>query len=260
MSDDLQLIVTTSRLAQTTTRALARRKATEWGFPYVERSDRSMELTLKDAGDHPGAAFVFRNDGLVLSTTHTQLRFELGTAALRLLSISRGERDWLVNVGELVEGHRVFDATLGLGRDALVAARAVGPSGEVVGVESNLALFTLVSEGLASHDAGAESAAIRPVFGDSREILSREADASFDVVVIDPMFALPGKSDGNFKALREFADPTRLDREWIRQSRRVAKRWVIAKARYEESWFNSEGLQPVPGMGTTRWWRASGGA
>ena len=256
MSDDLQLIVTTSRLAQTTTRALARRKATEWGFPYVERSDRSMELTLQDAG----AAFVFRNDGLVLSTTHTQLRFELGTAALRLLSIARGERDWLVNVGELVEGHRVFDATLGLGRDALVAARAVGPSGEVVGVESNLALFTLVSEGFASHDAGAESAAIQPIFGDSREILSREADTSFDVVVIDPMFGLPGKSDGNFKVLREFADPTRLDPEWIRQARRVAKRWVIAKARYEEPWFNSEGLQPVPGMGTPRWWRASGGA
>jgi len=256
MSDDLQLIVTTSRLAQTTTRALARRKATEWGFPYVERSDRSMELTLQDAG----AAFVFRNDGLVLSTTQTQLRFELGTAALRLLSIARGERDWLVNVGELVEGHRVFDATLGLGRDALVAARAVGPGGEVVGVESNLALFTLVSEGLASHDAGEESTAIRPVFGDSREVLSREADASFDVVVIDPMFALPGKSDGNFKALREFADPTRLDPEWIRQARRVAKRWVIAKARYEEPWFNSEGLQPAPGMKTARWWRASGGA
>jgi 16S rRNA (guanine1516-N2)-methyltransferase len=268
MSDELKLIVTTSRLAKTTTRALARRKATEWGFPYVERSDRSIELTLKDvggkdAGSHPagdaGAAFVFRNDGLLLSTARTQLRFDLGTAVLRLHSMARGDRDLLIRAGEISPGDRVFDATLGLGRDALVAAQAVGPGGEVIGVESNLALFTLVSEGLASYDSGAESAAIQPVLGDSRKILSCTTDASFDVVVIDPMFSLPGKSDGNFEALREFADPTRLNPEWIRQARRVAKRWVVAKASYEEPWFSSEGLQRIPGMGKSRWWRASGG-
>ena len=262
MSDDLKLIVTTSRLANSTTRAFARRKATDWSFPYIERSDSSIKLTLKNAGNYTGedaaAAFVFRNDGLVLSTTRTQLRFDLGTAAVRLLSMARGDRDPLVRVGELIAGDRVFDATLGLGRDALVAARAVGPGGEVLGVESNRALFTLVGEGLASHDVGAESVAIQPVFGDSRHVLSRAADASFDVVVIDPMFSLPGKSDGNFEALREFADPTSLDPEWIRQARRVASRWVVVKASYEEPWFSSEGLQPAPGMGSTRWWRATG--
>jgi hypothetical protein len=259
MIDDRKLIVTTSRLAKTTTRAIARRKATAWGFPYVERSDRSLELILKcDEGKDAGAAFVFRNDGLVLSTSRTQLRFDLGTAAIRLLSMARGDRDLLVRAGELKAGDRVFDATLGLGRDALVAARAVGPGGHVLGVESNRALFTLVSEGLASHDAGAESAAIQPVLGDSRQLLSCTTNASFDVVIIDPMFSLPGRSDGNFEALREFADLTSLDPEWIRLARRVAKRWVVAKAAYEAPWFSSEGLQRVPGMGTTRWWRAAG--
>ena len=254
MSDDLKLIVTTSRHASTTTRAFAQRKAAAWGFPYVKRLDRSLELAIEDSG----AAFVFRNDGLVLSTARTQLRFDLGTAAVRLLSMARGDRDPLVGVGELIAGDRVFDATLGLGRDALVAARAVGPGGEVLGVESNRALFTLVGEGLASHDVGAESVAIRPVLGDSRHLLYCAADASFDVVVIDPMFSVPAKSDGNFEAAREFADRTSLDPEWIRQARRVAKRWVVAKAAHEESWFSSEGLQRVPGMGATRWWRAAG--
>ncbi len=258
MSDDLKLIVTTSRLANSTTRALARRKAADWGFPYVERSDRSIELILQGTDEHAGAAFVFRNDGMLLSTAHTQLRFDLGTAALRLLSMARGDRDLLIRAGEIIAGDLIFDATLGLGRDALVAAQAVGPGGEVVGVESNLALFTLVSEGLASHDAGAESATIQPVLGDSRKILSGEADASFDVVVIDPMFSLPGKSDGNFEALREFADPTGLDPEWVQQARRVAKRWVVAKVSYEQPWFSTEGLQRIPGMGRSRWWRASG--
>ena len=254
MSDDLKLIVTTSRHASTTTRAFARRKAAAWGFPYVKRLDRSLELAIEDSG----AAFVFRNDGLVLSTARTQLRFDLGTASVRLLSMARGDRDPLVRVGELIAGDRVFDATLGLGRDALVAARAVGPGGEVFGVESNRALFTLVGEGLASHDVGAESVAIQPVLGDSRHLLYCAGDASFDVVVIDPMFSVPAKSDGNFEAAREFADRTSLDPEWIRQARRVAKRWVVAKVAHEESWFSSEGLQRVPGMGATRWWRAAG--
>lgn len=264
MRDDPGLIVTTSRHANSTTRTLARRKATSWGFPYIERSDRSLELTLKYEGKHAGegagAAFVFRNDGLVLSTAKTQLRFDLGTAALRLFSMARGDRDLLIRAGELSAGDRVFDATLGLGRDALVAAQAVGPGGEVLGVESNLALFTLVSEGLASHDAGAASATIQPVLGDSRHLLRCAADASYDVVVIDPMFHVPMKSDGNFEALREFADPTSLDPGWIRQARRVAKRWVVAKAAHEESWFSSEGLRRVPGMEATRWWRSSPGS
>jgi len=258
MRNDPGLIVTTSRLASTTTRVIAREKATAWGFPYVKRSDRSVERTLKYAGESAVAAFVFGDDGLVLSTGETHLRWGIGTSAIRLLYLARGERDQLVCAGELTAGDRVFDATLGLGRDALVAARAVGPGGEVVGVESNEALFTLVREGLASHEAGAESAAIQPVLGDSRELLSAAAADSFDVVVVDPMFSQPAKSDGNFAALREFADPTTLDPEWIQRARRVAKRWVLVKAGHVEPWFGSVGLGRVPGMETTRWWRARG--
>ncbi|MDP6824173.1 MAG: protein-L-isoD(D-D) O-methyltransferase, partial [Dehalococcoidia bacterium] len=142
--------------------------------------------------------------------------------------------------------------------DALVAARAVGPGGEVLGVESSVALFTLVREGLSSYDPGPESALIQPVLGDSRELLSRSAAASFDVVIVDPMFSQPAKSDGNFAALRDFADPTTLDSEWIQQARRVAKRWVVVKAGHAEPWFGSVGLRRVPGMETTRWWRAKG--
>jgi hypothetical protein len=158
----------------------------------------------------------------------------------------------------LIAGDRVFDATLGLGRDAIVAARAVGPHGEVLGVESNLALFTLVSEGLASYDVGAESATIQTALGDSWKLLSRTSNASFDVVIIDAMFSTPTQSDGNFEALRGFADHTSLHPEWIRQARRVAKRWALTKAPHGEPWFGSEGLQRVPGMEASRWWRARG--
>jgi 16S rRNA (guanine1516-N2)-methyltransferase len=260
MSDDLKLIVTTSRLATRTTRDLARQKAAGWGFPYVRRMDRSLKIVLKDE-EGADAAFVFGDVGLHLATAQTQLRFELGTAALRLISMARGEHDLLVRAAELIAGDRVFDATLGLGRDAIVAAQAVGPGGEVLGVESNRALFILVSEGLATYDVGDESAVVTSVLGDSRQILSdapNVPDASFDVVIVDPMFSLPARSDGNFEALREFADPTSLDPEWIRLARRVAKRWVVAKAMYEEPWFRSEGLERVPGMERARWWRASG--
>ncbi|MFP6678872.1 MAG: class I SAM-dependent methyltransferase [Dehalococcoidia bacterium] len=254
MNDDARLVVTSSRRASNATRAFAREKAVEWQFPYVDRSD----LSLDQASENAAAVFVFRNDGLVLSTDRAQLRFDLGTAVLRLRAIERGESDQLMRAGELVSGDRVFDATLGLGRDALVASRVVGPHGQVVAVESNRALFTLVDEGLSSLSIGDDKAIIQRVLGDSRQILSGTPTSSFDVVVVDPMFNLPAKSDGTFEALREFADPSRLDPVWVRQARRVAKRWVIVKARYEVHWFNSEGLMRVPGMESSRWWRASG--
>ncbi|MBT3941695.1 MAG: class I SAM-dependent methyltransferase [Chloroflexi bacterium] len=258
MRDDPRLIVTTSRYASNATRALAKQKAEDWGFRYVGRSDVSFARVLEHAEGDAVAAFVFGDDGLVLSTGQTQLRHGIGTAAIRLLSIGKGTGDPLIRAGELRTGDRVFDATLGLGRDALVAARAVGPGGEVIGVESNHALFVLTREGLASYDAGAESATIQLLHDDSRRLLSSAAAGSYDVVVVDPMFSKPAKSDGNFEALRDFADSTNLDPAWVRHARRVAKRWVLVKAAYGAPWFGDEGLQRVPGMGASRWWRAKG--
>ena len=252
MNSNLKYIVTTSRNANSTIRSQARQKANEWGVRYIDRHHISLADTSGDAE----AAFVLDHDGFSLSTNKSQLRFTLGTAALRLQSIARGDPDTLVRAGELRAGDQVLDATLGLGRDALVAARAVGSTGGVVGIESSWPLFTLVSEGLASHIPGDESAIIQPLFADSRTFLAEAEKSSFDVVVIDPMFAAAKRSDGSFKALRGFADHASLDSDWIRSARRVARRWVVVKTDHAEIWFGPEKLKGIHNGGRASWFRA----
>jgi len=253
MDANQKYVVTTSRRAGPDVIAAARQKATEWDLIFVDRGGVSLEDSLGDAE----AAFVFDHDGLSLSTGRSSLRFSLGTAALRLQSLSRGEPETLTRAAELRSGDRVLDATLGLGHDSLVAARAVGSRGTVVGVESSWALFTLFNEGYSYYTPHEDSGVIRPVLGDSREYLSAAAESSFDVVILDPMFENPKRSDGSFEILRKFANPASLDADWVQAAHRVAKRCVVVKADREASWFKSVGLEPVYSGGRTNWFRAA---
>ena len=253
MDIDLKFIVTTSRRANPAIRAQTRQKATTWGLPYFERRDDSIQ----DVTGGAKAVFIFDNDGLSLSVNQSRLRFSLGTAALRLKSLARGGSDTLIQAGELQTGDRVLDATLGLGRDALVAAHAVGSSGHVLGVESSWPLFTLISEGFAKYQAGNERAVVQTVFEDSRRYLATVEKASFDVVILDPMFTVPKRSDGSFEILREFANHISLDPEWVQLARRAAKRWVVVKTDKEERWFQSEKLERFHNGGRVDWFRAA---
>ncbi len=252
MDSDLKFIVTTSRRASPDIRAQAKQKATTWGLPYFERHDDS----ITDATGDAEAIFVFDHNGLILSVNQSRLRFSLGTAALRLKSLARGGSDTLVKAGELQAGDSVLDATLGLGHDALVAARAVGPSGNVTAIESSWPLFTLMSEGFAHYEAGNESTFVQPVFEDSRKYLSGVEKASFDVIILDPMFGVPKRSDGSFEVLRLFANHSGLDLEWVQLARRAAKRWIVVKTDKEQRWFKSEKLERFHNGGRVDWFRA----
>jgi len=249
---DRKFVVTTSRRANPAIRTQARQKAEAWELPYVERHEASMENSVGEAD----AIFVFDHDGLSLTKGNSRLRFNLGTAALRLKAIDRGEPDTLVRAGELQAGDEVLDATIGLGRDSLVAAHVVGLTGSVVGLESSWPLFKLLKEGFSEHDLADRSATVQPVFGDSRKFLAETKNGSFDVVILDPMFNYPKRSDGSFEILREFAHHTALDPEWIQLARRAAKRWVVLKADKAQPWFNSEKLERIHSGGRVEWYRA----
>lgn len=256
MENDPKYVVTTSRRAGSEVLALARDKAAEWNLPYVDRAG----VSLVDAVGDVDAVFIFNSEGMSLSTGESSLRFSLGTAVLRLQSIARGEPETLMRAADLQPGDKVLDATLGLGHDSLVTARAVGPTGSVTGVESSWPLFILFKEGLLHYEAGDESAVVQPIFDDSRRFLASAEESSFDVVILDPMFANPKRSDGNFEVLRKFANPSSLDAEWVQAARRVAKRCVVVKSEREASWFSSEGLERVSSGGRVNWYRTSAGS
>lgn len=181
--------------------------------------------------------------------------------------MSRSEPDPIVRAAELRPGDHVVDTTFGLGRDALVASAAVGPTGSVIATESSLPLFLLGTHGL--EDGPLSAAELETLFGlkacpidlkrtEAKAFLASAADDSADVVLVDPMFGEPKTSDKGFQILRSLADLTPLDEEWITEAKRVARRWVIVKCGPSQPWFSDVGLEPVRGHSNANWWRVSG--
>jgi 16S rRNA (guanine1516-N2)-methyltransferase len=239
------LAVTTSGQPLPALEARARERAQAWGLPFHPRPARSpLAPLLATVAD---AFLVFGRDGVTLWDAQGHFGFHPGLAHLRLQRLAAGEGDTLVRMADLREGDAVLDCTLGLAQDALVAARAVGPRGRVVGVEKSLALHAVVSEGLRRQGPLADACPVEPVHADAHTFLCAQGPRSFDVVLFDPMFAKARPSQPSFEVLRRHAEHARLAPETLEEARRVARRWVVVKgARYTDD-LSRLGLAPLPG-------------
>lgn len=218
----------------------ARDAAARWGLPFYERKKNAG---LESIVGHLAQAFlVLGGDGWTLRDPTVALRFTPGMAALRIKRIEAGYPldDHLLKLTELTAGDTVLDGTLGLGADALVCAHVVGPRGQIIGIESSLPIFALVSEGVKPLKLS-----LQVRHGDARELMASMASRSVDCVVLDPMFDAPKKASPHFELLRKFADHRPLDLETLAQARRVARRWVVVKGgRYSQE-FQRLGLKPT---------------
>jgi hypothetical protein len=108
----------------------------------------------------------------------------------------------LLGDGERIE--RVFDATLGLGADAMHVACVLGC--ELVGTEASPVLFSLLEEGLArlARDRPALSRIVAKN-ALAEDELARLPNDAFDVVMLDPMMSRPKRATPSFTLLRDFA-------------------------------------------------------
>ena len=260
------LLVTTSHKAraETVTRAMA--FAVEHGYEFASRGDDSVDTLLTTAD----AALVMTNDGgMSLATDHGVLKAHLGTAFIRLKSMSRGEGDPLVRAGEIQPGDHVVDTTFGLGRDAIVAACAVGASGAVTALESSNALFHLGRYGtevgpLSPSEVSNIGERLTPAQIDvvnepAIPWLKAAESASVDVILVDPMFGEPKTADPGFELLRSVADDSPLTQDWIEQACQVARRWVVVKTGQAPDWLESMGAERVHSHSNATWWRVAGG-
>ena len=220
----------------------AQRWARAWNVPYVERRvQSSLETLLEERAD---ALLVFGEKSPVLWDSQGRLPFHAGMAELRLQRIDSGDRDdALVRVGHMKAGETVFDATLGLAQDARVAARLVGPTGRVLGMERSLPLFALAASGLAEVSAPG-SCAVEVEHGDAAERLAQLPDSSFDCVMFDPMFEREKRAQPGFELLRRHAARDGVSPESLAHATRVARRCVLVKAARYTSTFERLGLAP----------------
>lgn len=219
----------------------AKARAEAWGLPFFPAGAGEANAFLTLGGD-----------GWKLVDAHGSLAFTPGMAALRVkrLGTKVGGDDTLIRLCELKPGDSVLDGTLGLGADALVCARVVGPQGRVIGVEASLPLYALASEGLKRAPPFEESAVIETRYGTALGVLQTLETRSLDCVIFDPMFDLPKKSTAAFELLRRHALHEPLDAQTLAEARRVAKRWVVVKGGRDGKELSRLGLEPER---LTRW-------
>ena len=78
---------------------------------------------------------------------------------------------------------------------------------------------------------------IEVIQSEAVEFLSHQADSSWDIVYIDPMFHAPIAESSNFTPLRQAGVHSSLTDEWIEQALRVCKRRVVVKDRFDSPVF-----------------------
>ena len=78
------------------------------------------------------------------------------------------------SLGELQPGDRVVDVGSGAGIDSLIAAKMVGPTGQVVGVDMTPAMLAKARRG--GQEAGLDNVEFREGFGEALPVLDGWAD------------------------------------------------------------------------------------
>jgi len=239
------LAVTTSDRIEPELAQRAMRAAAQVGVPYLERTHkRTLASMLADSAE---ALIVFESGAVSLVDAQGSLRFSPGLAHLRVKQLDAGVlEDMLLRIAEPRDGERVLDCTLGLGADAQVAARLVGPSGAVTALEKSPALYLLARHGLEALPQHPRACPIHVVHADASQYLRSLPAGAFDVVLFDPMFERQRKSSVAFETLRRHADYSPLTRETVAEAQRVARRAVLIKGSRYSSDFKKLGIRPEP--------------
>jgi hypothetical protein len=216
----------------------ARSVAAACGLPLVPRRDL----------EEGAPALVVEALGAYVVLPDRVMRSHPGMGLVRIRRLLRGQRDPVVDIGEIRAGDAILDATTGFAQDAIVMAHAAGPEGRVLGFESSPLLAGLLLAGgpLWPRQSGEAMRRIDIRCADGTAFLRDADDASFDVVFLDPMFQRPRPAAPDFATLRMLADMRALTPEDISRARRVARRWVIVKDAWPGRELERLGVPAIP--------------
>ena len=231
------MIITTSLRENEALIAHAQELALELGADYQPR----RKLSLAKCLERFGAFYLLYKDRLsFVNADGSELSFHPDTAVLRI----KAPHDALVNLlGS--SSKSILDTTMGLASDSLVMAAA---GNKVTALESQEVIFQVVSRGLATYqtdDKQLEKAmrSIKTIKSDSLSFLKSQADHSFDIVYVDPMFSETIKESENLQAIKPLANGSRLTEEWLNEAKRVAREKIIIKAHFRDTVFEELGFE-----------------
>ncbi|MFB4158781.1 class I SAM-dependent methyltransferase [Geomicrobium sp. JSM 1781026] len=240
-------MITTSRKPTQEMVARAEQIAADFELPYHRRNKQTI---TEFHAHHPHVYMVGKAGKDVVYTKRKEpFFFHPSMATLRIQRLQNGEADPLVRASRLVPGDSFLDVTLGLGSDSIVASFYAGPNGKVIGVEKQPMIASVVQEGLKNwtddqHPALVEAMRrVQVVCVDQRQYLQKQADNSFDVIYMDPMFKQSVQQSVHLQPLKEIACYDGLSNETVQEALRVAKKAVVLKAESQSSLFDEFGFQ-----------------
>lgn len=237
----MSLIITTGGRPDHCSEQLALEASDALGYPFVERKKRSVDRMQKE----------YASDVMVAGKNRFELYrigmqepffFHPNSAAFRLKRLAKGENDPMIAAAKLGEGDSFLDCTLGLASDSIVASAVVGDKGKVLGVEADAAVAFVTRRGLRSFPSQSEPLLeamkrIEVVQSVAIDYLRSQPANSWDVVYIDPMFHQPIEESSNFTPLRQAGMHSLLTQEWLEQAKRVCRRCVVVKDRFDSPVF-----------------------
>ena len=203
---------------------------------YVVRNKRSLAKLQEEYGD----VLLVTKEGLVLEYANGQsFAFHPDTAMLRI----KAPRDPLI---ELVgpEKRSVLDTPMGLACASIVLSFA---GHEVMALESQPLIHTIVARGLQTFDAGnsAVNQAMRRIqtrCTDSLTFLKSQPDQSVDIIYCDPMFSEVITESENLSGLKPLANYQAFSEDFLAECKRVAREKIILKAHFRDPVFEDFGF------------------
>lgn len=243
------MFVTTSYRPSEKETSEAQQLAAKLRIPYIERGQETLSGLYRR--EQLTAAFVIaKGSWRYQEQSGYQFVFHPNMSLLRMKQIQNGQTDTMASCASLTEGDEVLDCTMGMGADAIVASAVVGSVGKVVALENRLVIATIVKQGLKTYQAKDTQLMdamrrIQVLQADYRVYLPNCPDASFDVVLFDPMFRETIKESAAMQQLKPLADPTALDLKSVQEATRVARRVVLLKERRGSSEFARLGFTVI---------------
>lgn len=228
MREKCKCVITTSNNPSKEAVAGARALSQTLGIPYLNR--RHVGEKLKN-GLIEFFYVVDNNLQLSISIAGQRLFFHPGIAKIRMENFKRDGRDYLLEALRPESSDIVYDATFGLGMDAIFIAHFVS---KVVGTEVSKHIYNVVSYGLKHYVAKKDwiNEAIRKIElynEDMRTFARKQQDKSFDIVYCDPMFENPKYESSALNPLRPLASYDSVDDELISEFIRIARKRVVIK-------------------------------
>ncbi len=217
----------------------ARRYATWFGVPYIERCGRGLSQLTRETGHD--LWLVVEQDGFYVAADGIRNRFHLNMAALRWREWEQNGKDYLSAIAAEMRPQRILDATYGIGSDALMLAAAT--RAEVVALEASWPLYVVGKVGLAETTESALPLAaaerIHLWHTDALTYLSQQESESFDLIYFDFMFTHPVPGSGNLQAVRRWGLQGGMTEALWREATRVCRGRIVRKERPFGAWLRT---------------------